>query len=294
MLFTKLHYQNNKTSYETFTLFVYFFINAGINSTSVLMESKRDGVANLADWEPFVWEYSSALSSLLLLPLVAIFMAKYPWQWKQPKLSSLQYLTAAVVFSMAHVVGMVVFREVSYQFSSLEYDFAKSTSELSYELIYELRKDVWSFCSFVILISVYRQIIVQWLGDASCIDDTTATNSSKLTKHLLVKKLGKEFLIKTEQIEWMQSAGNYVNLHIGDQVYPTRSTLAEFVNSDTTNSLCQIHRSFAINLNFVHCIEPLASGDAEITMLSGQTLRLSRRFKDSLKQLKQQTISEID
>jgi hypothetical protein len=286
MLFTMLHYQNNKISYETFILSVYFLINAGINSTSVLMESKRDGIANLANWEPFVWEYSSALSSLLLLPLVAIFMTKYPWQWKQPKWSSLQYLTAAVVFSMAHVVGMLVLREISYQFSSLEYDFAKSTSELSYELIYELRKDVWSFCSFVILISFYRQIIQQWLGDASCIDITTNA-SSKLTKHLLVKKLGKEFLIKTEQIEWMQSAGNYVNLHIGDQVYPTRSTLVEFVASDTTNSLCQIHRSLAINLNFVHCIEPLASGDAEITMQSGQTLRLSRRYKNSFKQLKQ-------
>ncbi|MGB0895089.1 MAG: LytTR family DNA-binding domain-containing protein [Parashewanella sp.] len=285
MLFTKLHYQSNKTGYEVFMLSVYFFINAGINSTSVLMESKRDGVASLASWEPFVWEYSSALSSLFLLPLIAIFMTKYPWQWKQPKLSSLQYLFAAVVFSMTHIVGMVVFREISYQFTSLEYDFAKSITELGYELIYEIRKDVWSFCTFVILITVYRQVIVQWLGDATCIDET-AKSSSKLTKHLLVKKLGKEFLIKTEKIEWMQSAGNYVNLHIGDQVYPTRSTLVEFVANDTTNSLCRIHRSFAINLNFVHCIEPLASGDAEITMLSGHKLRLSRRYKDSFKQLK--------
>lgn len=286
MLFTKLHYQNKKTSYEAFILSVYFFIDAGINSTTVLMESKREAIGSLADWEPFVWEYSSGISSLLLLPLVALFMTNHPWQWKQPKLSSLQYLAAAVAFSMAHVVSMVAFREISYLFSSLEYDFAKSTSDLSYELIYELRKDVWSFCSFVILISVYRQIIVQWLGDANCIDDTSNA-CSKLTKHLLVKKLGKEFLIKTEHIEWMQSAGNYVNLHIEDQVYPTRSTLAEFVASDTTNSLCRIHRSFAINLNFVHCIEQHASGDAEITMLSGQKLRLSRRYKNSFKQLKQ-------
>lgn len=290
MLVSKLHYQNNKTRYEAFILSVYFFIDAAINSTTVLMESQREPISPLAVWEPFVWEYSSALSSLLLLPLVAIFMTKYPWQWKQPKLSSLQYLTAAIVFSMAHVVGMIAFREISYQFSSLEYDFAKSTSEFIYELIYEFRKDVWSFCSFVILISVYRQIIAQWLGDASYIDDTTNV-SRKLTKHLLVKKLGKEFLIKTEHIEWMQSAGNYVNLHIGDQVYPTRSTLAEFVASDTTDSLCRIHRSFAINLNFVHCIEPHASGDAEITMLSGQTLRLSRRYKSSLKQLKSRKFS---
>lgn len=128
---------------------------------------------------------------------------------------------------------------------------------------------------------------MQWLGDASCISDDVSV-STKLTKHILVKKLGKEFLIKAENIEWMQSAGNYVNLHLDDQVYPTRSTLAKFVASDNTNSMCRIHKSFAINLNFVYCIEPLASSDAEITMHSGKILRLSRRYKDSLKQFKMQ------
>ena len=137
---------------------------------------------------------------------------------------------------------------------------------------------------------MYRQSVNQLLGDAHKIDEKT-TQPNTLTKLLLVKKLGKEFLIKTENIEWMQSAGNYVNLHIDDQIYPTRCTLSNFINSDNTESFCRIHRSFAINLNFIKFIETLPSGDAEVTMRSETKLRLSRRYKNSFEQMKLSLIS---
>jgi hypothetical protein len=299
MLFTKLHFQEHKTYYEILALSLYFFINAAINATSDIMEAQRGNFIDFAIWEPFVWEFSSALSSLLLLPCIAIFMTKYSWQWQQPKLSIVIYLTAAMVFAACHVSIMVLLREISYLFTAREYDFANSAYQLAYELLYEFRKDIWSFFFFVIAITAYRHILTLWLGDANCIDDIQVPEqgevfdnaaSPKLTKYLLVKKLGKEFLIKTEQVEWIQAAGNYVNLHIGDKLYPTRMTLADFVEGDETRSLCRIHKSFAVNLNFIHCITPLASGDAEVTLQSGKTLRLSRRYKEPFNDMKTATV----
>jgi DNA-binding LytR/AlgR family response regulator len=290
MLFTPLHFQNNKMRYETIALLLYFFINASINATSVVMEANRTDMTDFAVWEPFVWEFSSAISTLILFPLIAMFMSKQPWQWQQSRSSLLTYLAAALVFSFCHIGLMVSIREVSYLFSSLNYDFATSAAELRYELIYELRKDLWSFCFFVIVIAAYRQILAQYLGDVRCIDNRQ-NEARSLTKHLLVKKLGKEFLIKTKQIEWVQSAGNYVNLHIEGQVYPTRSTLAEFIERDATDSLCRIHRSFAVNLNYVNYIEPMPSGDAEVTMHSGEKLRVSRRYKEEFHRMKTDSVT---
>ncbi|MFT5705437.1 MAG: DNA-binding LytR/AlgR family response regulator [Shewanella sp.] len=289
MLFTPLHFQNNIMRYETIALLLYFFINASINATSVVMEANRADMTDFVAWEPFVWECSSAISTLILFPFIAMFMSKQPWQWQHSSSSFLSYLVAAFVFSFCHIGLMVGLREFSYLFSSLDYDFAKSTAELSYELIYELRKDLWSFCFFVIVIAAYRQVVAQYLGDVRCID-TEQKEAKSLTKHLLVKKLGKEFLIKTKQIEWVQSAGNYVNLHIEGQVYPTRSTLAEFIERDATDSLCRIHRSFAVNLNYVNYIEPMPSGDAEVTMHSGETLRISRRYKEQFHRMKTRSV----
>ena len=33
-----------------------------------------------------------------------------------------------------------------------------------------------------------------------------------------MKKLGKEFIVRVDEIEWLESAGNYVNLHVGKRI----------------------------------------------------------------------------
>ena len=43
---------------------------------------------------------------------------------------------------------------------------------------------------------------------------------------VLVRKLGKEFLVPVAEIEWLQAQANYVNLHVGGKAYPLRSTMA--------------------------------------------------------------------
>ena len=281
----KFHFQNHKSVYEAIMLSLYFFINALINASSVLMEDGRNEVASFAQWEPFVWEMSSAFSSLILFPIIASFTTHYPWHWQTPLRAFAQYFFAAVIFSVFHIGIMVGLREVTYLFTPLNYDFANSLPELGYELIYEMRKDMWSFVFFVILITLYRQAINQIFGNAQQITEQMPIESPP-TKHLLVKKLGKEFLVRKEQIEWLQSAGNYLNLFVENDVYPMRGTLTQFIETDTTNTFCRIHRSFAVNLNNVKFIETFASGDGQVTMKSGTKLRLSRRYKTEFEQMK--------
>ena len=233
----------------------------------------------------FVWEISSAFSSLMLFPIIALFTIKCSWQWQNPLRSLVQYFFAAIIFSLFHIGIMVGLRELTYWFTPQNYDFAKSLSELGYELIYEMRKDIWSFAFFVILITLYRQVISQIVGDTQHISEQKTVPSTP-TKHLLVKKLGKEFLVRKAQIEWMQSSGNYVNLFVENDVFPMRTTLANFIETDTTSTFCRIHRSFAVNLNFIKFIETHPSGDGQITMKSGTKLRLSRRYKTEFEKMK--------
>jgi len=77
-------------------------------------------------------------------------------------------------------------------------------------------------------------MIAQWLGDAQSISnkedkEIDSQGSESLANILLVKKLGKEFLIKTKNIEWVEACGNYVNLHIANEIYPMRTTMTEFI-----------------------------------------------------------------
>ena len=288
-LFTREHFQLHKFAYEACILFCYFAINAGINATSVLMEASRTSTTDFSLWEPIVWEYSSAFATLLLFPVIAIFLKRYPWNWQHLLKCLLALFIAGLIYSLSHVAIMVGLRELVYFFTTSAYQFADSVSSLLFELFYEARKDLWSFVFFVLLISVYRYAIGQWLGDAHRIDKRHVDEGSKpdsshdlksLGEMLLVRKLGKEFLIKTKDIEWAEACGNYVNLRIGEEFYPMRITMTDFTKQSSSLNIVRTHKSFAVNLNFVHSIESKSSGDAEVIMRSDKRIRLSRRYKN--------------
>ncbi|UJF21950.1 LytR/AlgR family response regulator transcription factor [Shewanella sp. OMA3-2] len=280
------HFQRYKFNYEIIVLFCYFFINATVLATSVLMEESRESSSLVFDTrEPFVWEYSSAVSSILLFPLIVYLLRKHPFQWQNIKQSFAVYGFASVVFSLGHVGLMVGIREVVYLLMDRRYDFGN----LGFELLYEYRKDLWSFIFFVIVIKGYQFIIMRLQGEANPIEigesehsvDKPHTNLDRL----LVKKLGKEFIIQIHDVEWLEGSGNYVNLHIKERIYPLRATLTSLSAQLSTQGFCRIHRSHAVRLDMVESITPLASGDSEVKLRNNKTLMLSRRYKDGFKQM---------
>jgi DNA-binding LytR/AlgR family response regulator len=46
----------------------------------------------------------------------------------------------------------------------------------------------------------------------------------------------------------------------------------------------QIHRSHAVNLSRVHEVVKLGKGDAQVVLMTGRELRLSRRFRDRMRE----------
>ncbi len=82
---SKEHFQKHKLTYEMLALFCYFSINATISVTTVLMEEATKANASFQVWEPFVWEYSSALATLVTFPLIAGILRQYPWDLQTKK-----------------------------------------------------------------------------------------------------------------------------------------------------------------------------------------------------------------
>ena len=273
------HFQQYKSRYEVVFLFCYFFINATILATSVVLEAQRNHMSTFKLWEPFVWEYTSALSTLVLFPLIVLWFKKCPFQWDSIKRYCLFLLLAALVFSFAHTGIMVVLRKVIYISQSMNYDFG----DLSFEFVYEIRKDIWSFIFFIAGIYAYGFIVSQLQGEANPVAVGEDDSVHKKFERLIVRKLGKEFIIKVEDIEWLESAGNYVNLHIKDRIYPIRATLGQLVSRIESKGFCRIHRSHGIKLDLIESITPLSSGDSEVLLSTGKRLNLSRRYKDSFK-----------
>lgn len=274
------HYQQYKLRYEIAVLISYFLINATLLATSVIMEGQRNyDELPFQMWEPFVWEYTSAISTLILFPCIVFLLKKYPFNWQSITPSLAQYFLASIVFSVCHVAIMVGIREVVYWLMDMTYDFG----DFWFEMFYEYRKDVWSFLMFIFAIKSYGFIISRLQGEASPISEGEESSLPVNVDRLLIKKLGKEFIIKVEDVQWLESAGNYVNLHINERIYPLRFTLGKLSEELAAKGFCRIHRSHAVRLDAIESITPLSSGDSEVKLITGKVLNLSRRYKENFK-----------
>ena len=181
---------------------------------------------------------------------------------------------------------MVALRKLAYLMSERSYDFGVWVSEF----VYEYRKDVWGYITLVTFYYIARFGYQRLIGEASLIKRDTSlpeveSEALALPDYLLVKKLNKEFLVKVSDVQRVEASGNYINLHTHVGVYPLRYTLSRFCEEGAVHGFVRVHRSHAVRIPSIQSITYDDTGDGLITLNNGQAVLLSRRYKDSLKQV---------
>lgn len=255
--------------------------NAIGNTFVVLMDARRYG-QTLAAWQPVTWEWSSALMVLALLPLVLWACDRWPihvdnWRRRVPA-----YAAASLLWSAVHVLGMVGIRKAVYATAGDHYDFG----DWPHEFLYEYLKDVRTFALIVTLAHGARWLMRRVQGEARLLDapdEGPPVEPVERPERFLVRKLGREFLVAANDIEWLQASANYVNLRVRGHDYPLRSTIAGIEPRLDPSRFARIHRSYIVNLDQVVSIEPLDTGDARVHLKDGGVLPCSRRQREALR-----------
>ena len=256
-------------------------LNGVFNSITVVMDVHKAGLG-IADWEPVVWEWSSGLAWLALAWPIVWFTRRFPLHWDNWRRQLPWHLLASVAVSLLHVMGMVGLRKLAYGYLGGDYDFGDWPTELFYEYL----KDVRSYFVMVAMIELYRLVVRRLQGEASLLDtpdEGPPVEPVDRPERFLVRKLGREFLVAANDVEWLQAAGNYVNLHVRGRDYPLRSTLAGIEARLDPARFVRIHRSYLVNLDQVVSIEPLDTGDARVHLRDGTVLPCSRTYRAGLR-----------
>lgn len=152
---------------------------------------------------------------------------------------------------------------------------------------YEYLKDVRTFALFVALEHLAGWFGRRRQGEASLLaapDVGPPVEPVERPQHFLVRKLGKEFLVATEDVEYAQAAGNYVNLRVRGHDYPLRITMAVLELRLDPLVFLRPHRSWLINRGQLRSIEPLDGGEALLHMADGAKIPCSRRQLPLLRQ----------
>lgn len=274
-------YQPWRRTFEIGFWIAQYTINAIANSITVLMDVSRVELG-FAGWEPVVWESTSSVVALALVPALVWFTRRVPLHADTWRRALPWYLLASLAWSVLHVGGMVALRKLIYAAQGEHYDFSPWWWEFGYEYL----KDIRSFATMVLLIEGYRLLVRRMQGEASVLqapDDAPAVERIERPERFLVRKLGKEFLIAAADVEWLQAQANYVNLHVRGRDYPLRTTMAVIESQLDPTRFVRVHRSHIVNLDCIDQIEPLDTGDARITMRDGTAIPCSRRYRGALR-----------
>lgn len=255
--------------------------NAVANTITVLMDIRRVGL-RFADWEPAVWEWSSGVMVLVLVPGLLVWTRRVPLHWDGLGRRLVLHLLGSVVFSLVHVLGMVALRKLAYAALGGHYDFGDWPRELAYEYL----KDLRGYLMLVSMMEAYRFVIRRLKGEATLLgrpDEGEPVEPVERPERFLVRKLGRDFLIAAEDIEWLQAAGNYVNLRVRGHDYPLRSTIAGIEARLDATRFQRVHRSYIVNLGRIASLEPLDSGDARVHLRDGAVVPCSRTYREALR-----------
>ncbi len=109
-----------------------------------------------------------------------------------------------------------------------------------------------------------------------------AASARRFVQRFIVRGRDKAVLVAAADVDFLEAADDYVELHVGAEVHVMRERLAELELRLDPARFVRIHRSTIVNLDRVKELHPLFRGDAIVVLASGAQLRLSRSRRAEL------------
>lgn len=102
------------------------------------------------------------------------------------------------------------------------------------------------------------------------------------TDRLVVKSGGRLFFLRTDEIDWIEAAGNYVRLHVGSSAHLLRETMNAIESRLDPEKFFRIHRSRIVNMERIQELQPWLNGEYAVVLRTGERLTLSRGYREKL------------
>ena len=249
-----------------------------------------------AAWEPITWEFSSVICLWLLVPAIGWWLRQFPlvhggWLRSLPA-----HLVATLPFSLVHVGGMTVLRDLTYRLMGTHYHFGPWWANW----VYEYRKDFVTYWLLLVCVVAFR-LYGLWadsreslargpqeaLASGDRADHPAATESAAGTplERLIVRKLNREYVIAIADVDRVEADGNYVNVYAQGTPYPRRESLAALEKKLDGRRFVRVHRGHLVNVDRIREIQPWDHGDYRIVLQDGTCVNLSRRYRGRLEHL---------
>ena len=107
----------------------------------------------------------------------------------------------------------------------------------------------------------------------------------RAVKRLAVRSGGKTVFVDVEDVDWIEAAENYVQLHAGRSTHLLHVTMNTMEQSLDGEVFLRIHRSIIVNVRRIREMQPVAHGEYVITLENGVRVQSGRMYNERLKAL---------
>ena len=113
----------------------------------------------------------------------------------------------------------------------------------------------------------------------------TIASPQRDLKRLAVRSPGKTYFVNVSEIDWINAAENYVELHAGDATHLVHVKMNALEASLDPAMFLRIHRSIIVNIGRIKELHSASHGEFMVLLKNGTRLQSSRTYHAKLKAL---------
>jgi len=99
---------------------------------------------------------------------------------------------------------------------------------------------------------------------------------------LVVKSAGTTRFLRVAEVDWIEAAGVYVNLHVAGKEFLYRASLTDLAEKLDPQRFIRVHRSAIVNIESIVHLEPISHGEFEAVLKDGSRSKISRTYRRQL------------
>jgi two-component system LytT family response regulator len=116
------------------------------------------------------------------------------------------------------------------------------------------------------------------------------TRPRQSAERLAIRADGRVYFVRVADIDWIETASNYVRLHTGKTFHLLREPLSTLETRLDPDRFLRIHRTTAVNVERLRELQPWFSGEFIAILHDGTRLKVSRGYRDRVARWLGQTL----
>jgi two-component system, LytTR family, response regulator len=111
-----------------------------------------------------------------------------------------------------------------------------------------------------------------------------AAPGPKFLERLAIKASGRIFFLRTQDIDYIESEGNYIRVHAGKESHLIREAMSVLETQLDPKKFLRIHRCTIVNVDRIQELQPWFHGEYRVILRNGVQLTLSRSYREKLRE----------